>query len=460
MNLSQFDRYAVFLIVASGLVALLTFSRFWNVDLPLTYGYVAQQDVIRPQFPSSVSEARSILWNFFGLINKMINPQTILPLKVFGLAFTLISFGILVKLLEYIFRQQFWGFLCFLLTALSPFSVVAAVSGGAAGIAAVLVILFVSALYKNEYVFAGLLSGAAVAANMPGVIMFLIAILDLLQNLEDRKKIVSLLLWCAGAFFGVVSLLFVYSKFSNYNLVLYAPISKLDLNWEFSGILPLLVVNILNLFGVVYLIIQRNYNFYRSHFPTLMLWLTLCALCIVQPSTLNLYSAEMISVILSMFFLQGFASSISLKSTLSGTLVFVVTAILLFSDLYVNDKFLKDVVLPESVTKEEVTDMVVESISSCDEGFELVSNFVPAELAVKLGRPIFAVEGNFIPMSGWIPTNGNLGSVNSIKGVIYVAERDRKTDILFGKCKILLNTNYTDNSGVHFVQVLQCESEK
>lgn len=194
MDFSHFDKYARYLIAAAILTALLTYWRFWRMDLPSVYDYVAQQNVVHAQAFGNSNSTRSVVWDFFGLINKMVMGNSILLIKIFGLALMLLNFFIISRLLDYMLGERFWGFLCVFLIALSPFSVVGAVSGGPAAAAAVIAVLYMAALYKNKYIFAGILSGAAIAANLPGVIMFLITLLDLLINSVEKKKLASQIL--------------------------------------------------------------------------------------------------------------------------------------------------------------------------------------------------------------------------------------------------------------------------
>jgi hypothetical protein len=456
MNFSSVDKYARYLVGAAILTGLLTCWRFRGIELSPVYGYVAQQDVVHSQMFGNVSEARSVVWELSGLINKMVMPHSIVLVKIFGLALIVLNLILISKVLDYMLGQRFWGFLCVFLTVLSPFSVVAAVSGGPAAIAVVITVVFLTALYKNEYIFAGILSGAAMAANLPGLIMFLIVILDLLQNLTDRKKIVLRVLSSTAGFFGVVLVLFIYSTYSGSVRILSVPVGESDLTWNFVAVVPLYIVNILNMGGIVYLLVKKRYDVYKTHFHTLMLWVTSCTLCVAQPSTMNFFVAMVVSSILSMFFLQGFASLWNLKLVPSETFVFVFVGVFLFSDLYANDKFLKDVVLTESVERTEAVNKVTAAIMSAGGDDQLVSNFSPEELSVKLGRMVLAVQGSVLPMSELIPSRENMGVPE--RKIIYVAQRISKVDTLFLGCKSLLNANYTEDGKVHFVQVIRCEN--
>ncbi|MFZ1080599.1 MAG: hypothetical protein WAO19_01590 [Candidatus Kryptoniota bacterium] len=467
MIFSQVDRYVRYMMGATILIALLTYWRFRGIELSSVYGYVAQQDVVHSQMFGNISEARPVVWDFFGLINKLLMPHSIIIIKIFGLALIVLNLVLIPKLLDYMLGQRFWGFLCVFLTALSPFSVIAAVSGGPWAIAVVITVIFLTAIYRNEYVFAGILSGVAMAANLPGVIMFLITILDLLQNSTDRKKITSRILLSTAGFFGVAAVLFAYSAYSGSVRIFSVPISESNLIWNFVAVVPLCVVNMLNIAGIVYLIVRKRYDFYKTHFHTLMLWITSSALCMVQPSTLNYSVAMVISTILSMFFLQGFASLWDLKLVPPETFVFVFVVVFLFSDLYANNKFLKDVVLAESAERTGVVNEVAAAIMSTGRNYQLVSNFSPEELSVKLGKKVFAVQENILPMSGWIPVvdegfvSGKTSRENiSVPGskMIYVAQRTSRVDTLFSGCESLLSTNYSEGGKVHFVKVTRCEN--
>ncbi len=213
MNFSQFDRYSRYFAGAALLIALLTYWRFREIELSAVFAYVAQQDVVRSALFQSVGSSRSIFWDFFGLINRMIMPHSIEFLRLVGVIIIVINFVLLYRLINYVLGQKFWGFLSVFLAALSPFAVVAAVSGGPAAIGATIATLFLMALYRNEYIFGGILAGAAFAANLPGLIMFLIVILDLLQNLEDRSKLVQRLLSAAAGFLAVALLVLFYSVY-------------------------------------------------------------------------------------------------------------------------------------------------------------------------------------------------------------------------------------------------------
>ena len=451
MNFSQFDRYSRYFAGAALLIALLTYWRFREIELSAVFAYVAQQDVVRSALFQSVGSSRSIFWDFFGLINRMIMPHSIEFLRLVGVIIIVINFVLLYRLINYVLGQKFWGFLSVFLAALSPFAVVAAVSGGPAAIGATIATLFLMALYRNEYIFGGILAGAAFAANLPGLIMFLIVILDLLQNLEDRSKLVQRLLSAAAGFFAVALLVFFYSVYSGNSGMFSIPLGDSDLKWAFVGVVPLIVVNVLNYAGVLYLIVKKRYDVYRTHFHTLMMWITSCALCIVQPSTLNFLFALTVSSVLGMFFLQGFASLWRFKLVSPDTFVFVFIMLFLFSDIYANNIFLKDVVLGDSIQKSEAIQEVVDSIMPLRGRSMLVSNFAPAELSVKLGRPVYAVEGQPLPV--WNPMSSGFPT-------IFVTRRRSRVDTPSGNCRALFSTRYIENEQDYFVQVIECREKK
>lgn len=447
------------------MIALLTYWRFYGVELSSVYGYVAQQDVVHTETFGNISDIHSVVWDFFGLINKLVVPHSIALVKVFGLVFVVLSLILIPNVLDYMTGQRFWGFLCVFLVALSPFSVVAAASGGPAAVAAVITVLFLAALYRNEYVLAGILSAIAMAANLPGLVMFLITILDLLQNLAERKTVVRHVIFSSAGFLGVGLILFIFSTYSASVRVYSVPIAASDLTWKFIGFSPLCAVNVLNVAGVVYLIARKRYDFYKTHFPALMLWVTCCTLCAALPSTTNFLTAMVASSILSMFFLQGFASIMpepetpsarwNLKLVPSVTIVFVFAAIVLFSESYGNNKFVRDIIIPDGAERTEAVNKVAEAIAAAGGDFQIASNFSAAELSVKLGKKVLDVHENIPPISGLILPGENMG-VSDGK-MIYVAQLPSMVDTSFEGCKTLLKVNYSEDGEVHLVQVLECE---
>lgn len=447
MNFIRFDKYARYMAGAALVIALLTYWRFRGVELSAVFAYVAQQDVVHSAMFHNLVSNRSIVWDFFGQINRLAMPHSVTFLRSASLVLMILNFLLLYRLENYLLGQKFWGFLFLFLVALSPFAVVAAVSGGSAAIAATIVTLFLMALYRNQYIFGGILSGVAFAANLPGLIMFLIVILDLLQNLQDRSKIIQRLLSAAGGFFAVAILVFLYSVYSGSPGFFSIPLPDHDLIWAPIGIVPLIVVNILDVAGIVYLITRKRYDVYRTHFHTLMLWIASCALCVVEPTTLNLLFALIVSSILGMFFLQGFSSLWNVKFVSADTFVFVFVGLFLFGDLYANDSFLKSVVLKDCFQKNEAVEEVAAAILPVKGSSMLVSNFAPAELSVKLGRLVYAVQGEPLPVGS---------PVGKASSTIYVAKRSSQLDTLSASCKSLFTTRYTQNKQEYFVQVIEC----
>ncbi len=450
MKYSLFDRYAWYLKGAALLIALLTYWRFRELNLSAVYTYVAQGDVIHSVLLQSVAVSRSIVWDFFGLIDRFVTPHSIKFLRYAGLLILVLDLYLLSAVVEYILGQKFWGFLGVFLCALSPFAVVAAVSGGSAATAVALMLLFIMALYRNLYVYAGVLAGICFAANLPGLIMFLVTVLDLLQNLQDRKRIVTRLLSSAAGFVVVMALAYFYSVYSGDAKVFSVPVSEHDLSWIISGAIPLLIVNLLNIAGIVYVIVKKRYDVYRTHFHTLMMWIASLALCIAQPTTANLFVALTVSSILAMFFLQGFDSLWKIKLISPDTFVFLFVVVFLFGDLYSNNIFLKGIVLENSFEKNEAVGDVVNSIARQEGEASIVSNFVPAELSVKLGRKVYEVGDGILPEGNFVGQSGT---------IIYVARRDSKLNTLTSGCRQLSSTRLIQDNRTYFVQVVGCRRE-
>lgn len=451
MKYSQFDKYAWYLKGAALLIALLTYWRFHELDLSAVYAYVAQGDVIHSVLLQSVTAVRSIVWDFFGLIDRFVTPHSIRLLRYAGLVIVVLDLYLVSSVIEYILGQKFWGFLGIFLVALSPFTVVAAVSGGAAAASAALALLFLMALYRNQYIYAGLLAGICFAANLPGLIMFLIAVLDLLQNFQDKKKIVSRLLTTSAVFFGVLALVYLYSMYSGNARLFSVPVGERDLDWFLIGAIPLFIANALNIAGVIFLVVKKRYDVYRTHFHTLMLWIASVALCVAQPTTVDLLVALMVSTVLAMFFLQGFNSLWKFKIVSADTFVFLFVVLFLFADLFSNNGFVKNVALENSFQKDDAVSDVVNTIAKDGGGSRLVSNFAPAELSVKMGRKVYRVGDGVLPF-------GNLETASA--PVIYVAKRATRVDTLMDGCKILLNTTLIENKKTLFVQIVRCGKNK
>ena len=150
MKYSQFDRYAWYLKGAALLIALLTYWRFRDLDLSAVYAYVAQGDVVHSVLLQSIDVSRSIVWDFFGLIDRFVTPHSIRLLRYAGLILIVLDLYLISVVVEYILGKKFWGFLAVFLAALSPFAIVAAVYGGTAAAASELSVLFLMALYQNQ----------------------------------------------------------------------------------------------------------------------------------------------------------------------------------------------------------------------------------------------------------------------------------------------------------------------
>jgi len=450
MDFSRFDKYYRYLILIPLLIALLTYWKFREINLSEAYSYVAQQNVIRPMFLQAFSESRSIVWNFFGLWNKILIPDSIILLRLIGLCLTVLNYFLFSKLVNAVLGQRFWGFISAFLVALSPLMVVAAVSGISAAGSLTISILFLTALYRNEYVFGGILSGVAVAANLPGFIMLLITILDLLQNSADKKIIVRKMFSSAAGFFGMVLVILVYSKFQGAVRLSSFPLPERDMPWSLAGVAPLFVVNIVNVAGAIYLIVAKRYEIYRIHFHSFMLWIAFAAFSFAQPTTTNLISLLLISTFLATLFVQSFASIWELKFLSAETFVFIFVVIFLFADVFANGKYLQDNILLDCREKARAVDEVVDSIKPNDDDTRIISNFAPSELAVKLMRPVVAIQGEPFPSE-----NINFSG----KKTIYVVDKTSKINVLTEGCKALMKTSYGIGRQYHYVEVIQTEGK-
>lgn len=451
MKYSQFDRYAWYLKGAALLIALLTYWRFHDLNLSSVYAYVAQGDVIHSALMESVMASRSMVWDFFGLLDRYVTPHSVLLLRYAGLILVVLDLYLISRLTEFILGQKFWGFLGIFLAALSPFAVVAAVSGGPAAAAAALTLLFLMALYQNQYVYAGLIAGVCFAANLPGLILFLIAILDMLQNLEDKKKILSRLMMLSAAFLAVAALAYLYSISTETSRVFSIPISDHDMDWLVVGVAPLLIANILNAAGIVYLIMRKRWDVYRTHFHTLMVWITSLAMCAAQPTTVNFLVAFVVSTVLAVFFLQGFNSLWKFKFLSGDTFVFLFIATFLLANLYSNNSFVKDVALENSFQKDEMVGDVVGALVKGDGGASIVSNFAAAEISVKLGRKVYEVGHGVLPVGNFMETSSP---------ILYVARRDARQDTLTAGCKVLLDAPLVESNRTYYVQVVKYRKNK
>jgi hypothetical protein len=448
MDFSWFDRYHRYLVIAALLIVLLTYWRFRELNLSEAYSYVALQNVIHPMLQQSVAGVRSTIWDFFGLLNRIFAPNSVILLRLVGLCLTVLNYFLLSKILNDILGQRFWGFLSVFLIAMSPFMVVAAVSGVSAASAATITILFLAALYKNEYVFAGILAGVAMAANLPGLIMFLITILDLLLNSIRKRRIVQGILSSAAGFFGVVLIFCLYSMFSGAERLSPIPLGRQDVPWSLIGVTPIFIADIVNIAGIVYLIATKRYDIYRTHFYLLMMWITLTAISVAQPTTTNLLTALVISTLLATYFIQGFASIWKSRLVSVETFIFLFLSLFLFADLYANNKYLQGNLLTDCREKTKEVSEVVGSIISAGGDYQIVSNFASSELSVKLMKPVVEIQGEPFPLE--------TVEASSAK-TMYVVDKSSRVDSVFIGCRLLMSGSYEVNGRDHFVEVIECE---
>lgn len=253
-----------------------------------------------------------------------------------------------------------------------------------------------------------------------------------------------------------------YSRYSGSLQIFSVQLNESDLLWSFRAIVPLYVVNSLNVAGVIYLILKRRYDMFRMHFHSLMLWITVCSLCLAQHSTTTLLTAMVVSTILAMISIKEFAFVRIHTPMLSETFLFAIGVILLFGDLYTNNEYLRNIVVSGDKEREVIVNKVSSVIAKAGEDDKLVSNFCPSELSVRAGRKVVAVEGDFVPASELITTESTVstGSAGTSGGeTIYIVERLSKPDSVPPGCKLLLNTSYFENDEVHFVEAIKCESE-
>jgi hypothetical protein len=448
MDFSRFDKYYRYLFVIPLLIALLTYWRFREINLSEVYAYVAQQDVIHPTLQQGLGGVRSIVWDFFGLLNKILIPGSVIILRLVGLLLTVLNYFLLSKLLNDVLGHRFWGFLGAFLVSLSPFVIVAAVTGMPAASDVTITILFLMALYKNQYVFGGILAGVAVAANLPGFIMLLITVLDLLQNSTDKKKIVQRVLVSTAGFLGVAVLVFIYSMFSGAARFPSIPFQEPDIPWPPIVAAPIVFVNVVNIIGVGYLLATKRYDIYRTHFHAFMLWITFDSLCIIQPTTSNFLVALVVSSLLCIFFVQGFTSVWKIKFLSVETFVFLFIVSFLFADIYANNKFLQGELLNSCREKSEEIEQVLSSINPVGENSQIVSNFASSELAAKLLKPVVEIKGEPFPLEGLDVSGGKS---------IFVVDKTAKGDSLYHGCKLLMSSSYEVGGVNHFVEVIQCE---
>ncbi len=314
MDFSNFDKYYRYLLAASFAIVLITYWKYRDINVSAVYAYVAQENLILPIFQQRLSTVRSLVWDFFGVLNRVFSPNSIDLLRLVGLLLAALNFFLISRLLNSLLGEKIWGFFGAFLISMSSFMVIGAVTGSPAESAAAIMILYLTALYKNQYMIAGLLSGIAVAAHMPGFIMFLITILDLVQNSRDKRRVLQTILFASGAFFFILILVLVYAWYSGNAPLVTFPLSEPELPWSLIGAAPLLFVNFIDLAGITYLLVARKFDVYRNHFHTVMLWLTSVTLSIVQPTTANLLAAFIVSSILAIGFVQSLASTWNLRS--------------------------------------------------------------------------------------------------------------------------------------------------
>lgn len=448
MNYHNFDRYKYIMISAALAVALLTYWRYRAIDPASTFDYVAQESVVWNSFSLQSSAHNPVLWNFFGIVNKIIDSKSIVVLKVFSLFISVINLLMLFKLVSFLLIERFWGFIGLFLFSLSPPAVVSAVSGGPEAAALSVTLLFLYSLYQNNYLIAALLSVTALTINLPGIIYFLIVIFDILQNVQDKKKVISLLSWTALIFFGFTAILFWYGNISSSFVLAMVPFSLTDFKWNLIGLMPVILTNVLNVAGIIYLIKQQRQDVYIKHFPLLMLWLNFCAFAVAFPSSINMLNALAVSLILFLFFLQGFP--LVLRFTNAMTELFVIGFVILFLsfDLMGNNHFLHDQVLSDIESREEAVKEVVSSVNSATNVGIVMSNFVPSELSVRLGRTIYAAGASVIP-TGITVQNG--------KKIIYIVNRKFGSGTEEIPCRCILSTMYFSENSNHKIEVFVCE---
>ncbi len=451
MDLSRFDKYFRYVISISIVIAVLTYWRFRSIELPIVYSYVAQQSVVQVIPLHELLTNRSLSWNFFGLIDRLISPHSVFLLKVVAGILVVLDLVMLSKLVGHFLGQKFWSFIAVFLVALSPFAVLAATTGGPAAIAVAFGLLFLMALYRQEYIFAGIVSALGFAANLPGLIMFLIVILALLQDQRRKEGLVGHLLLSSAVFILTALIIYLYSLLKGYPGVFFLPLGETDVAWTFVGVLPLIFVNLLNFGGIVYLVVGKRYEVYSSHFHTLMLWIASVAFCIAQRTTLNLFFAITVSSILAMIFLHEFTLKWQLKIVSVDTFLLLFVTIFLFTDLFANNRFVQDRVLADSIQRSETVNEVVDTILSKARGARVVSNFVPAELAVRIGSPVVEAQGNLMAMT-------DIQDVSS--QTVFVTRRKSEVYHLPSRCKLLFSTSYLESQKGYTVQVIEYGVDK
>ncbi|MGC8652667.1 MAG: hypothetical protein ACP5US_01610 [Candidatus Kryptoniota bacterium] len=450
MNYHNFDRYSLIMVIAALLIAILTYWRYWAIDPVSTFDYAAEGAVVQSLFSPQLAAQRPMVWDFFGVIDKMIDSRSIFLLKASSLIISVINLLMLFKIVSFLLGEKFWGFMGLFLFAISPPGVIAAVSGGPESASLAITLLFLYSLYRNQYLIGGMLSAIAIAINLPGVIYFIVVIFDILQNVQDKKKVLSLLISVPLIFFGFISVVYFYGKMSGTSPLTLIPFRLSDFKWRTTGELPIFLANGINIIGIVYLIIRRRYDVYVKHFHLLMLWLTFQSLAIALPSSINLLNALALSLILFLFFLQGLPVVWHFSS--ASTELFVIGFVILFLsfDLTGNNYFLQDGVLPEVRSRKEAVREVISSVKSVKGIRRIISNFVPGELAVNLGRTVYAVNGSLIPAGETYQEEGKS---------VYIVDRPIGSKVGDVPCKNILSTIYFSEGGGHSIKVFVCEGK-
>jgi hypothetical protein len=79
------------MVTAAILVALLTYWRYWSIDPASTFDYVAQGSVVKSIFSMQSIDHRPLLWDFFGVVERMIDDGSIYLLKTFSIILVVIN---------------------------------------------------------------------------------------------------------------------------------------------------------------------------------------------------------------------------------------------------------------------------------------------------------------------------------------------------------------------------------
>ena len=449
MNITRFDKYYRYFIFVPLLIALLTYWRFRGLEIAGAYSYVAQENVLHPLLQRANQAPASIVWNFFGVVDRMIFPRSIDLLRILGLILVVVNYFLLAKLMNDVLGRRVWGFLCVFVVSLSPFLIISAVAGLPAAAAETVVLLFLIALYNNRYVLAGLLSAVALTANLAGFILFLIAILDLIQNATQKRRMLSSVLYSSTAFFGVAALIFAYSVYTG-TMFPAIPVTHPEFPWPPVAFAGFGIADTLVVGGIIYILSLRRFNIYKSHFHLFMVWLALSASCLVQPSTTNLIVTFVVSSILGTFFLQGFAALWSGRVFPVETTAFLFVLTFLFTDVFANNEFLQNRLLVNCKAEADAVTDVVDALSNLPSNIGIVSNFVPAEISVKLSRQVLGIEGE--PIAGE-------GSVLRQSGTVFIVDSDSKSYIALPGSRLLNQDSYMIDGKVHYVKVIKYDGD-